>query len=102
MNKEITSSMQVNQWKNSSAIMKWFRNIENKPKLFIYHIRHPGLWERNLQLLNDEISIIMQLRKTLHSAMLKNGLKKMTNMILMYQWAATMEQRCVSWLAYIC
>ena len=30
MNKEITSSVRVNQWKNSSAVIKWFRNIENK------------------------------------------------------------------------
>ena len=31
MNKEITSSVRVDQWKNSSAVIKWFRNIENKP-----------------------------------------------------------------------
>ena len=30
MNKEITSSIRVNQWKNSSAVIKWFINIENK------------------------------------------------------------------------
>ena len=29
MNKEITSSIHVNQWKSSSAIIKWFINIEN-------------------------------------------------------------------------
>ena len=31
MNKDTTSSIRVNQWKNSSAVMKWFRNIEKKP-----------------------------------------------------------------------
>ena len=31
MNKEITSSIRFNQWENSSAVIKWFRNIENKP-----------------------------------------------------------------------
>ena len=31
MNKEISSSIGVSQWKNSSAVIKWFRNIENKP-----------------------------------------------------------------------
>ena len=31
MNKEITSSIHVNQWKISSAVIKWFRTIENKP-----------------------------------------------------------------------
>ena len=30
MNKEITSYIQVNQWKNSSAVIKRSRNIENK------------------------------------------------------------------------
>ena len=27
MNKEITSSIHVNQWKRSSAVIKWFINI---------------------------------------------------------------------------
>ena len=31
MNKEITSSIHVNQWKTSSAVIKWFRSIEIKP-----------------------------------------------------------------------
>ena len=31
MNKDITFSINVNQWKNSSAVIKWFRNIDNKP-----------------------------------------------------------------------
>ena len=31
MNKKNTSSIHVNQWKNSSAVIKWFKNTENKP-----------------------------------------------------------------------
>ena len=31
MNKEIRSYTQINQWKNSPAVIKWFNNIENKP-----------------------------------------------------------------------
>ena len=31
MNKEITSSIRVKQWNKSSAVIKYFRNIENKP-----------------------------------------------------------------------
>ena len=31
MNKDITFSIHVNQWKNFSAVIKWFRNIDNKP-----------------------------------------------------------------------
>ena len=30
INIKLTSSVQVNQWKNSSAVIKWFKNIQNK------------------------------------------------------------------------
>ena len=40
--------------------------------------------------------------KHCYSVMVNHELKKMTRMILIYQWAATMEQRCASWLAHIC
>ena len=47
MNKEITSSIRVNQWKNFSAVIKWFRNIENKPNcsFVIFDIQdfHPSI-----------------------------------------------------------
>ena len=80
MNKEIASSICVNQWKNSSAVIKWFRNMENKPdcSLIIFHIQDfylsisLSLFNRAIEfgkesynLSNDEISIIMQSRKTL-------------------------------------
>ena len=80
MSKEITSSIRVNQWKNSSAVIKWFRNIENKPdfSFIIFDIQDfyssisLSLFNRGIEygketynLSNDEISIIMQSRKTL-------------------------------------
>ena len=30
INKKLASSIQVNQWKNSSAVIKWFKKIQNK------------------------------------------------------------------------
>ena len=30
INKKLTSSIQVNQWKNSSAVIEWFKNMQNK------------------------------------------------------------------------
>ena len=80
MNKEITSSIQVNQWKNFSVVIKWFRNIENKPKFsfIIFDIQefYPSislsLFNKAIKfvkeiciLSNDDIPIIMQSRKTL-------------------------------------
>ena len=73
MNKEITSSIQVNLWKNALAVVKWFRNIENKPScsFIIFDIQDfsLSLFNRAIEfgkeiynLSNDEISIIMQSR----------------------------------------
>ena len=80
MNQEITSSILVNQWKSYSAVTKWFRNIENKPNssFIIFDIQNfnPSIslssFNRATEfgkgiynLSNDEISIVMQQRKTL-------------------------------------
>ena len=51
---------------------------------------------------NDQISIIMQPMKTLLFSDGEPWVKSMTRMTSMYQWAATMEQRCASWLIHIC
>ena len=74
MNKEITSSIRFNQWENSSAVIKWFRNIENKPNcsfiifniLDFYLSISLSLFNKTIKfgkeiynLSNDEISIIM-------------------------------------------
>ena len=75
MNQEITSSILFNQWKNYSAVTKWFRNIENKPNcsFIIFDIQdfYPSislsLFNKVIEfgkgiynLSNDEISIVMQ------------------------------------------
>ena len=30
INRDVLSSVQVNQWKNSQAVTEWFKNIQNK------------------------------------------------------------------------
>ena len=80
MNKELTSSIRVNWWTNYSAINKWFRNIENKPNcsFFSFDIQdfYPSIslslfnsaiefGKEIYSLSNDEISTIIQSRKTL-------------------------------------
>ena len=115
MNREITS-IQVNQWKNSLALIKWFRNTENKPhcSFIIFNIKdfYPSIHHCLTEQLNLEkkstVSQIMKFPsscnqgKHYYSVMVNHGLKKMIRMISMYQWAATIEQRFASWLAYIC
>ena len=79
MNKGITSSIQVNQCRNSSAVIKWFRKIKIKPNcsFIIFDIQDfylsisLSLFNRAIKfgkeiynLSNYEISIIMQSRKT--------------------------------------
>ena len=67
MNKEIASSIRVNQWKNSSAVIKWFRNIENKFDIQdFYPSISLSLFNKTIEfgkeiynLSNDEIPIIM-------------------------------------------
>ena len=96
MHKEITSCIQVNQWKNSSVVIKWFRNIENKPdcSFIIFDIEDfyesilSSLFSRAIEygkeiynLSNDETSINMQSRKI----KVNHGSKKMTRKISMYQ-----------------
>ena len=99
MNKEITSSIQVNQWKNFSVVIKWFRNIENKPKfsLIIFDIQefYPSI---SLSLFNKAIKFVKEIcilsnddiqsrnqGKHYYSVMVNHGLKKMTRMVSTYQ-----------------
>ena len=98
MNKQILSFIHVNQWKNLSAVIKWSRNIENKPNcsFIIFDIQdfYPSislsLFKRAIEfgketynLSNDEYSIITQSTKTLLFSDGEPWVKKMTRMISM-------------------
>ena len=116
MNKEITSSIQVGYWKNSSVVIKWFRNLENNSSslVIIFDIQDfyssilLSAFNRAIEFgkeisnsLNDENSMIMITRETLLFSDGEAWVKKMKRMLSMYPWASTMEQRCASWLAPI-
>ena len=49
ISEKLISSIQVNQWKNYSAVMKWFRNIENKnnSSFIVFAIGHfyTSIWD---------------------------------------------------------
>ena len=105
------SSIQFNQWKNSSGVLRWLRNIENKPncsfinsiyKIFTRQFCYHCLTE---QLSLERKSKIYQMMKfpsssnqgeRYYSVMVNRRSKKMTMMISVYQWATTMNQRCAS------
>ena len=94
MNKQILSFIHVNQWKNLSAVIKWSRNIENKPNcsFTIFDIQDFPLslskraiefGKETYNLSNDEYSINTQSRKTLLFSDGEPWVKKMTRMISM-------------------
>ena len=80
INEKVTSAIKVNQWKNSYAVIEWFKNIQNKSKrsFIVFDIEnfYPSI---SLTLFNkafqfakeicdipdDDLSIIMHSRKTL-------------------------------------
>ena len=80
INEKITSSMSVNQWKNSNAVIEWFKNIQNKSKrsFIVFDIEnfYPSisltLFNNAIQFAKEiceipdnDLSIIMHSRKTL-------------------------------------
>ena len=86
--------MQFNQWKNSQAIVEWFKNIRNKNNaLFIvfdiesfYPSISPGLFHKAINFVktsrdipDKDISIIMQSRRTLLFNNKEPWLKKSVN-----------------------
>ena len=64
INIQLLSSIKVNQWKNSDSVINWFKNIPENISLELFN---KGLqFAKSLYKISDEeISIIMQARKTL-------------------------------------
>ena len=80
INEKITSSIDDNQWKNSNAVIEWFKNIQNKSKrsFIVFDIEnfYPSisltLFNNAIQFAKEiceipdnDLSIIMHSRKTL-------------------------------------
>ena len=77
INSDVLSSVQVNQWKNSQAVVEWFKNIRNKnnASFIVFDIEgfypsiSPKLFHKAINfvrtirdILDKHISIIMQFR----------------------------------------
>ena len=86
--------MQFNQWKNSQAVVEWFKNIRNKnnASFIVFDIESfyssisPGLFHKAINFVktsrdipDKDISIIMQSRRTLLFNNKEPWLKKSVN-----------------------
>ena len=80
INKSVVTSTKINQWKNTSSVIQWFKNINNKEKSSFFQFDlenvYPSITEelftkavqfaKSITLISDDdIYIIMQSRKTL-------------------------------------
>ena len=80
INKNVVTSIQINQWKNTSSVIEWFKKINNKDKSsfiqFDIESFYPSISENlfikaidfaksKTPISDDELHIIMQSRKTL-------------------------------------
>ena len=94
INSDVLSSVQVNQWKNSQAVVEWFKNIRNKnnASFIVFDIEgfypsiSPELFHKAINFVktirdipDKDISIIMQSRRTLLFNNKKPWLKKSGN-----------------------
>ena len=104
INKEI-ASIQVNQWKNSSAVIKSFRNIENKRNcsLIIFDIQdfHPSislvLFNRTTEFGKEMYNLSMMKFPSSYNQGKHYYSVMLTRMILMYndlRWSRGVQ---VSW-----
>ena len=68
INKKLISSVQLNQWKNSPAVIKWFKNIQNKNNYsyIVFNIEnlYPPFFKEICDIQDDNILIIMHARNT--------------------------------------
>ena len=80
INKSVVTSTKINQWKNTSSVIEWFKNINNKEKSsfiqFDIESFYPSITEELFtkavqfaksitSISDDDLYIIMQSRKTL-------------------------------------
>ena len=115
INSDVLSSVQVNQWKNSQAVVEWFKNIRNKnnASFIVFDIEgfypsiSPKLFHKAINFVktirdipDKDISIIMQFRRTLLFNNRKPCRKSPVMKSLMSQWDALMVVKFASWLVF--
>ena len=104
---EIRSTTLLNQWKNTSSVKKWFKNISNKFVIFDIDSFYPSISENLLKnaisyakqyvtITDQEVDIIMHSRKSLLFDQGTAWIKKMTTAFSMLQWAVMMGQKFAS------
>ena len=110
INEKIISSVTMNQWKNRSEVLKWYNKIPNKTLCsfiqfgiegFYPSIRRElmdkaiGFAKTIVDIPDEDLSVIMQSRKTLLFCKKVPWVKKERGEDLMCQWGATAAQKFV-------
>ena len=111
INNSLLSNTKVNQWKNTSDATSWFKNINNKKQSsftnFDIENFFPSISEKlltdalnlaksSINITEQELSIIMQSKKSCFSRIQNHGSKNLEMKISTYLWAAAMVLRYVS------
>ena len=109
----IRTALNVNQWQNTSEVIKWFQNIKNKKlhTLTVFDIQefYPSIVEK---LLKDAVLFAQThvniSRKDIEGIFIaidhycfiiaSHGLKNIAMVTSMSLWEVMPEQKCVSWL----
>ena len=94
INKSLLSNIKVNQWKNTSDAISWFKNVNNKkqPSFINFDVEnfYPSISEKllidalnfaksSINITEQDLSIIMQSRKTLLLQNSESWIKKTGN-----------------------
>ena len=113
----IRTALNVNQWKNSSEVIKWFKNIKNKNlhTFTVFHIQkfYPSIREKLLKypvlfaqthtkINRKDIEAIFIAVDHYCFMITSHELKKIAMVASMSLWEVTTEQKCVTWLGCLC
>ena len=125
VNNTILEKNKINQWKNTSSFIEWYRNIKRKDQcsfvVFVIASFYPSfstkLFDEAISFAklyydftsaklyydfpSDELEIIMHSRKTLLFWQNSNWVKKRALKILTYQWDVMMAQKYANWQEFI-
>ena len=110
INVDLRNATKVNQWKNTSEVIRWFKGIRNKKicKFILFDIKdfYPSITkellskclnfaETKIQISEEDKKIVFHSRKSLlfdkDSTWMKKGV-----IYLMWQWEPMMSQKCAN------
>ena len=116
INENILKETNVNQWKNTAQVITWFKNIKSKktssfvnfdveniyPSISIDLLTDAISYAKTITNIDDDqLSIIMQSRKTLLFNNSEPWVEKTGKKTLTFRWAVMMARRFVSWWGHI-